>query len=685
MESKTLSLSSGSGLLFIIVLLLSYTLTVQQRYAQFQHWQAQPEVFFVEGSPLVTTADAPYYLRLAREFAEDKFKPGGLDRKREYPVGKRAPDRIPLLSFLLAKLSPLFEGNLYLTGHWMVILGAGLFVIPLGLYGWQIGYPIAGLLAGIVGGFSFKYFARTSIGRIDTDMLNLFFPVLAAYFALLACQAKKTYWGWSWAALSGITMYLFTWWYDRPAFLLPWFLALLIGLVIWKQRTRITLPALVIYLLCIGPGAFFQSWSKMTEVLGIYFKIGLIREAFAQAPGEGGFPIFYNWVAESRAVEPLVSLGTLLNEPLLSLAGLLAFAYFLLKDWRKFLLLSPVFFLGLLGFVSSQRFVFYLTPFLGFGFGLVLQQVLELGWTKIQQYSKSQTSILFRLFPSSTHYRYQSFQYLGLLIVSMALLSETAWGYVPKPTFPAQVFRGFQDLKTKTPEDAVIYTWWDMGLALLEQAERAVIHDGGTQARPKTYLIARSLISSEQSTLKDTMGFLARQNDIQILRLAKQKKLFTTINSGKHKVRHPSYVLLTNDMILSFPTFYSIGSWDLSNQQYRVSDYTSLKCDHLENLVLNCQKLTFDLKDGWLNDKIPLKRVVQSLRGNQIVSQEFHPRGLTLQFMMSDERVFQEIYLLEEEVWQSNFNQMFLLGNYDQNIFEETMHSYPWMRLFQLK
>ena len=133
-------------------------------------------------------------------------------------------------------MSPFFAGNLYLSGHWLVILTGGLFVIPLGLYGWRIGYPIAGLLGGLVGTFCSEYYVRASIGRIDTDMLNIFFPILGAYLVLLACQAKSERWVWLWAGLAGLSMNLFVWWYERPGFTMGCFLTLLVGLIIWRHK-----------------------------------------------------------------------------------------------------------------------------------------------------------------------------------------------------------------------------------------------------------------------------------------------------------------------------------------------------------------------------------------------------------------------------------------------------------------
>ena len=68
---------------------------------------------------------------------------------------------VPLLSFIVAMMSPFFAGNLYLAGHWLVILTGGLFIIPLGLYGWRLGYPIAGLLGGLIGTFCSEYYVTS--------------------------------------------------------------------------------------------------------------------------------------------------------------------------------------------------------------------------------------------------------------------------------------------------------------------------------------------------------------------------------------------------------------------------------------------------------------------------------------------------------------------------------------------
>jgi len=56
-----------------------------------------------------------------------------------------------------------------------------------------------------------------------------------------------------------------------------------------------------------------------------------------------------------------------------------------------------------------------------------------------------------------------------------------------------------------------------------------------------------------------------------------------------------------------------------------------------------------------------------------------------LQLMLTSPNEIGPVYLLTEEVFNSNLNQMFLLGNYDSDLFEEIYHQYPIARVFHLK
>ena len=70
--------------LFFVALLICYGISVNVRYQQLQTWKQNPQQFFVGEQPLMTTLDAPYWLRWAKEYREGEFY--GTNHKRSYPT-----------------------------------------------------------------------------------------------------------------------------------------------------------------------------------------------------------------------------------------------------------------------------------------------------------------------------------------------------------------------------------------------------------------------------------------------------------------------------------------------------------------------------------------------------------------------------------------------------------------------
>ena len=153
-----------NSLLFAIFLLVSFSLSVFVRHQQLGIWEKNPKMFFVGDSPMMSTLDAPYWIRWAKKYNNGTF--GEQDELRNYPEGKRKylnkfnenlniPQKfndqiifsqrnntlsseknsetryneIPLLSFLISKLVKFFNNNYYLTGALIIPTFASLFMI----------------------------------------------------------------------------------------------------------------------------------------------------------------------------------------------------------------------------------------------------------------------------------------------------------------------------------------------------------------------------------------------------------------------------------------------------------------------------------------------------------------------------------------------------------------------------
>ena len=134
--------------LFAVVLLACFAVSVVVRFQQYETWEQTPQAYFIGERPMMTTLDAPYWLRWAREYNDGTY--GQKDGLRGYPEstdtfkemsakelslplkytdttpassssylssssvtpGIRYLD-VPLLSFLIAHLAPFLNYNYF--------------------------------------------------------------------------------------------------------------------------------------------------------------------------------------------------------------------------------------------------------------------------------------------------------------------------------------------------------------------------------------------------------------------------------------------------------------------------------------------------------------------------------------------------------------------------------------------
>ena len=101
------------------------------------------------------------------------------------------------------------------------------------------GYWAEGAIAGLGGGLSNAYLVRSSIGRIDTDQLNLGFIYLMFGLVTFAGLAKSQISSLAWCFAAGLTANLFMWWYGKPE--LVFVVAVALGwILICLQRKLVT-------------------------------------------------------------------------------------------------------------------------------------------------------------------------------------------------------------------------------------------------------------------------------------------------------------------------------------------------------------------------------------------------------------------------------------------------------------
>ena len=710
--------------LFLAMLLVCYGLSAYMRLAQFEIWKQNPQAYFVGERPMMTTLDAPYWLRLGREYQEGT---SGRDKFRFYPdnsesLNKRlappsefqdqrpqpaATDEVgirdvPLLSVLSGTLAATLDGNHYLAGTLLVPMLAGLFIIPLGIYFYLIGVPAAGLLGALIGNFCAEYYMRASIGRIDTDMLNLFFPALGGLLVLLAGKATSLRNRVLFSALAGLALHGFDWWYEKPGFTLAYFCVLLAMLAIHRTPLRTLLLCSIVFVVVVGPDHFRGGVGSISSNLfARYLNVGqeVVVEVADGVSAPAAFPNVYKTISEAERVPMGEVLTQVLDSEVLGWLGFVSFGLFALLQWRCVIPLLPFLALGVFGFYSSRRFIMFLAPFVGVGLGLFATLVVQYAWSGMksltgpspaeQNSSKSNTkqkpgqktgiwhNPLFR----------EVLVYGAVGLCFLGIYKNTAFSFVPGPSIPTAVYATFMEVKKRVPPDAVIVTWWDYGYALMDATGLATFHDGGVQTSPKTYFVARSLITPSSKDLYRITKFLATEGNPGITAAnTSPERLLQVVHNPTRTPEPPIYLFFTYDMIGKYIAFSNLGSHDLAKGSSRPKGFQKIACQSVANDVLTCNQYRIDLKQGRINDRFPVKRTVQVLEGKVVHEQEYpNAQGITVQFHLQQPRQISEVYLLEEEVFASNFNQMYLLGRYDASRFEEVLNAFPLSRLYRFR
>ena len=154
-EGKT----SGRGPLrllpLLFCLLLTFGLTTAARLLELPYWDNP--AYRLGNEYLLATHDAYHWIAGAEGF--------------EFGVGHP-------MSELARLLAQALHTTPALVGFWLPPFMGGVLAIGVFLWGWGLGYPYAGLCAGVLSSLAPAFCARTLLGFYDTDLVVLLFALL---------------------------------------------------------------------------------------------------------------------------------------------------------------------------------------------------------------------------------------------------------------------------------------------------------------------------------------------------------------------------------------------------------------------------------------------------------------------------------------------------------------------------
>ncbi|MFN3947054.1 MAG: STT3 domain-containing protein [Aquificaceae bacterium] len=687
-----------------LLLLLTLLFGVYLRYKDIPKWKEREEIFFYKGDPLYTEADSYYFTRMAEEIREGKFKQGQPDPLRFFPdnnINAKLSEKerlYPSYSMYGAGPSYLFSWLHALTGKsipqlafYLVPILAVSPAIPLFLYFNRLRLPFVGLLGGLLAVSAPIYVARSYLARLDHDMLNLTLPFFIAYFFYRFFESwredpkgKKPY---IWISLASLFLLLYYFWYGHAnlnfVLLLTFFV-----LFLWEAYRKgklfdensffllaiLLLPQ--IWYIYVGPLHLFEqvSWlvfkTKPITSIDILFK---------------DFPNIFISISELQRFSFNQVFAGIIASKEIGLLGLFGAFLFFIFSLRNTLFLLPFFGIGLLAFSSGNRFSMYLAPFVGMGLAYIIYFVFG------------------KLLPKLGQYKEEHKQSLAITVVGSLLFFTVLYGQTLvnkgfySPIIDAPIVKGMEWIRKNTPANSVIWTWWDYGYVFEYYSRRATIHDGGSQASPKTYFVAKSFSTSDPREGWLITSFVINYGLTGLYKLMTDglsaEDVVNKVSTGyfAKPIEVPVYWVITRDMINKFGWIYYFGSYDFKKKEGTFGEIIRPVCLLKEDNLFECQapyKLTIDLNKGLLrtdNIIIEIKNIyLYDEKSSKLSQISKNPQGYTV-FITSRKDGRVSILFYKPPFDESMLLNMYFLRKYDKRYFDIVYDYFPHIVIYKVK
>ena len=694
----------ASLVLGLVLVILALVAASHVRWQQKSAWERDAAHYQSDGIPMMSTVDAYYALRLARQWAAGQFEPGAPATPRHFtrpPKGQPdawaaqwEPRSLPLLSRLIASVAAWSGMGIDRTAWMLPPLLSSLFMVPLFWVFWRLGVPAAGVMAGLVGTFCLEYLARTGVGWSDTDQLNLLFPWLLVALFLQMGSDRQVWRLWGWAAVAGVVNLVYSQWYWKPGLALGLAAVLALHLVLAGTPWRRWLPAVALFVLCSGPQQFVYALASLSDFGAHYL---WPDRAVLQLPPALRFTTVWATISEVQSLNVGDTLERVLPHAGWAALGGVFFLAWALPRWRALLPLLPWVLLGAMAMFGSRRFVLYLAPFVGAGWGIAIAWLVGLTLRPTEARGRPMEPPR----PASAggaplavlRAKLAGREAQAVVASLAAVLVFVVWFrpaadrlQAPPPAIPAPVYQDLKALATQVPADTRLWTWWDLGFAIVDTTGLGVYHDGAVQFTPQTNMVAVSLARPDPALLHALVRFVDHAGNSGIVAQAAHAQdldglLDRLRQAAPEQMEVPVLVVFTPDMLPKFSSIESLATpMTVAKGRHRPFGIVQLACNSLSAELLRCDGVTVDLRAalvhrtglpaGGASAPRPLRRVVLLADGQ--VSQEHllnQGPGLTVQ-LLTDRGQVKAVYLLDETAYASNLNQMYLLGRYDARFFE---------------
>ncbi len=394
-------------------------------------------------------------------------------------------------------------GMMEALGSFPVFLCVGIAALFLGLAVALERGPVACFLGLVTLMLSPVFIQRSAFGWYDTDPYNYLFPVVILWVSVTGIREKGKEIPWALAAafFTGLYSLFWTGW-AFILFLLPGALLAAFLVMRWIPRFKKE-AALQSSLRFIAAYLFFSFFAAMIFLTpgGFFNSVTLgwnIMHQFALSRFDV-WPNMFVTVGESASIG-LKKLIFLTGNYVAFAVAVAGFVFNGIRSWQRRDGKSFFRWLFLTAFSMPLLFLALKTERFSVLFVMPLAFFVMLGIDELQE----TIGLLFARLP-----KILSGLILCLLFLPLPLLMAHLVARGIKPIMNDAWFEILNEIRQKTPEDAIINSWWPPGYFISGVAHRRATVDGGTQQFHETFWMAKALASENE---REAAGILRMLN-----------------------------------------------------------------------------------------------------------------------------------------------------------------------------
>jgi len=457
--------------------------------------------------PYLLAADSYYYYFLTKRLSEGKGlgdeRSGGrnYNPNRRYPHGSwdwdTAYPRVGYLFYQVMRLArpgiPLMEALCYFP-LFIVLLS----ILAFGAVILALRWNVAAFLGGaLVLSLAPIFIQRSAFGWYDTDPFNYLFPLM-----LLACTfwiTQKPRLALRWGMLAGVLTGIYAlFWAGWPVFVGLIAAGTFCSAIVFRCFRRDEKNPFAPFLVGYAIFSFIGACVFLTPALFLETIVGGLSALpkFAKANLDL-WPNIFLTVGETRPISVLKLIFLTGNYATVGVCVLGLFWFSIEALVRRGKLLYQWLILGAFALplfvlaLKTERFALLVVIPLAILFAFVMDRVYRLLLTV-----GSRVRVLAdKPIILST--------VCVLLVLALALPSPIVSASLISPTLRPIMNRAWHDalieIRDKTPQNAVVHSWWPPGYFLISIAERKVSSDGGSQHFPELYWVARAFLAQNEN------------------------------------------------------------------------------------------------------------------------------------------------------------------------------------------